>query len=161
MGHVKRLMSSLLLAVGLVLVFAGLSHALGFSVPAMAASVALIAALLYAGAVWFGGASAVALPAGLASVTVFDRDLQVVAGAASGTHVTQPFPAALRPAIEARCRAALRGESASFSCEIGGRTIAFDTAPIAAPSGQVLYGVLIAGTGPALPSLSPAAATAG
>jgi hypothetical protein len=160
MGTVKRLMSSLLLAAGLVLVFTGLSYALGFSVPAMVASVAVIAALLYAGGVWFGGVPAVPLPAGAASVTVFDRDLRVVSGAGSGTRVTQRFPAALRPEIEARCRAALRGEGASFTCVVDGRTIAFDAAPIAASSGQVLYGVLIAGTGLAIPALSPAAAPA-
>jgi hypothetical protein len=160
MGTFKRLMSSLLLAAGLVLVFAGLSHALGFSVPATAASVAVIVALLYAGGVWFGGAPAVPLPVGPCSVTVFDRDLHVVAGAGSGTRVTHRFPAALRPEIEAHCRAALRGQSASFMCEIDGRAVAFDTAPIAASSGQVLYGVLIAGSGPAVPNLLPAAAAA-
>jgi hypothetical protein len=159
MGNTTRLMSSLLLAAGLVLVFAGLNHALGYSAPAMAASVAVIVALLYAGGVWFGGAPAVA-PAGAASVTVFDRDLRVVAGAASAARVTQRFPAALRPEIEARCQAALRGESARFTCEMDGRLVTFDAAPIAAASGQILYGVLIAGMGPAIPELTPAVAAA-
>jgi hypothetical protein len=156
----RRLISSLLLAAGLVLVFTGFSHALGFSAPAMVASVAVIAALLYAGGAWFGGAPAVPLPAGAGSLTVFDRDLQVVAGAATGARVTHRFPAAVRPEIEACCRAALRGENVSFTWEIDGRMVAFEAAPIAAASGQVLYGVLVVGMGPAIPSLSAATTAA-
>jgi hypothetical protein len=158
MGTIKRLASSMLLAAGLVLVFAGLSHALGFSVPAMAASIAVITALLYAGGVWFGGTPAVPLAAGVSSVSVFDRDLHVVAGSAVGTRITQRFPAALRPRIEAHCRAALRGESSGFTCEIDGQSVAFDVSPVATSSGPVMYGVLVAGVGPALPDLAPAAA---
>jgi hypothetical protein len=52
----KYLLSSLLMAAGIVLVFYGFSSALGFTVTGTLASVAAIAALLYAGGVIFGSA---------------------------------------------------------------------------------------------------------
>ena len=50
----KRLISSLLMAAGIVLVFYGFNSALGFTVIGMIASVAAIVSLLYAGGVLFG-----------------------------------------------------------------------------------------------------------
>jgi hypothetical protein len=52
----KRLISSLLMAAGIVLVFYGFNSALGFTVIGMIASVAAIVSLLYAGGVLFGAA---------------------------------------------------------------------------------------------------------
>lgn len=52
--RLKRLLSSFLMATGIVLVFYGFNAALGFTVVGMFASLAAIASLLYAGAVLFG-----------------------------------------------------------------------------------------------------------
>jgi hypothetical protein len=54
----KRLLSSLLMAAGIVLVFYGFNAALGFTLIGMFASLAAITALLYAGGVLFGSAAA-------------------------------------------------------------------------------------------------------
>jgi hypothetical protein len=152
MARVTRLASSLLLAAGIVLVFVGLTAALGFTVGAMVASVAAIATLLYAGTVWFGPAPPALMPSGAETVIVFDRSLHLVAGATPGTSLLSQFPAALRETVEAHCRAALAGEHSHFSCEIGGRHLTFDVAPIQTIAGAVLYGVLITGAGTAVPA---------
>jgi heme A synthase len=55
--RMKRLLSSLLMATGIVLVFYGINAALGFTVIGMFASLAAITSLLYAGAVLFGAAT--------------------------------------------------------------------------------------------------------
>jgi hypothetical protein len=117
MGVIKRAASSILLASGVVLVFVGLTAALGFGTGFMLASIAVIAALLYAGGLWFGGASARLAPAGAETVIVFDRSLRVAAGAAPGTSILSQFPEPLRPEIEVRCRLALKGEHTHFDCE--------------------------------------------
>ena len=52
-----RIASFVLLAGGVLLVFAGLTIALGLSASGVIASGAAIAALLYAGAVWFGASA--------------------------------------------------------------------------------------------------------
>lgn len=51
-----RLISSLLMTAGIVLVFFGFNAALGFTLIGMIASLAAIAGLLYAGGVLFGAA---------------------------------------------------------------------------------------------------------
>jgi hypothetical protein len=53
----KRLLSSFLMAAGIVLVFYGFTAALGFSLIGMVASFATVVSLLYAGGVLFGSAS--------------------------------------------------------------------------------------------------------
>lgn len=152
MARFKRLASSLLLATGIVLVFAGLSAALGFTAGGLIASVAAIATLLYAGAVWFGPTPPALAPSGAETVVVFDRSLHIVAGATPGAPLLHQFPAALRDTVEAHCRAALAGEHGHFGCEIGGRRLTFDVAPIQMMGGAVLYGVLITGAGTAVPA---------
>jgi hypothetical protein len=84
MRVVKNAVSALLLALGVVLTFLGLSSALGFTAGGMLASVTAIAALLYAGGTWFSRRPA-PTPAGSATIIVFDRALQVVTGASSGS----------------------------------------------------------------------------
>jgi hypothetical protein len=153
--QVRRILSSLLLASGIVLVFAGLSAALGSGVPGMLASIAAITALLYAGGVWFGGAPLVRRPAGAGMVIVFDRELKVAAGFAMGEPVVSQFPDAVRPEIEKRCRAALRGESAQFTCEHGGKRTVFDASPVHTMTGVILYGVLTTGAGHPARSVAP------
>jgi hypothetical protein len=152
MARVKRLASSLLLAVGIVLVFAGLNAALGFSLGGMIASVAAIATLLYAGAVWFGPPPPTLAPAGGELVIVFDRSLHIVAGATPGAPLLHQFPAAMRDAVEPHCRAALAGDHSHFACEFGGRHMEFEVAPVQMMGGAVLYGVLIAGSGTPVPA---------
>lgn len=159
MRLVKRAVSSLLLACGIVLVFVGLSTALGFPPAAMIASVAAIAALLYAGGTWFGAAPAQLSGAGSEVVIVFDRSLHVVAGPATGTSLLSQFPEALRPELEMRCRMALRGEHTHFSCEHSGARVAFDISPVHSVAGIVLYGVVITGAGMPVAALAPAPLT--
>jgi len=97
MGSVKRITSSVLLAAGIVFVFAGLTRAMGISAATVAISVIAIAALLYAGGIWFGGAPPDISTAGAAVVIVFDRWLNVTAGKAPGTSLLLHFPEPLRP----------------------------------------------------------------
>lgn len=157
MGVVKRLASSVLLAGGIVLVFAGLSAALGFTGAGMLASIAAIAALLYAGGAWFGGVSpGLATVGGSETVIVFDRSLTIAAGATPGTPLLSHFPEPLRPEIETACRLALRGEHRHFDCDHAGARISFDISPVQSNSGIVLYGVLIAGSGVRVPAATAA-----
>jgi hypothetical protein len=154
MGLVKRGLASVLLATGIVLVFSGLSKALGFTPAGMLASVAVIATLLYAGGLWFGGSNAQLAAAGATTVIVFDRFLSVVSGAPAGASLLAQFPKPLRPELEARCQMALRGQHTSFSCEHRGVRLSFDISPVQTVSGVVIYGVLVAGQGQPLPALA-------
>jgi len=138
-GH--RTGSSVLLAGGVVLVFAGLSSALGFSLAGIFASTAAIAALLYAGAVWFGGAGR-ADP----SVVLFTRTLIVAGGPLAGRPVTELFPAAMRGDIEARCRDAFAGTVAHFTCGSGPGRVSFSATPVRDAAGAVIYGLLLSGS---------------
>jgi hypothetical protein len=159
MDPVKRHASSLLLASGIAVVFAGLSAALGFTVGGMIASVAAIAALLYAGGIWFGGVPTTMAVAGADTVIVFDRSLRITAGGAPGASVLLRFPEPLRPEIEMRCHLALRGEHTHFDCEHGGARLSFDIAPVQTVSGTVIYGILIAGSGMRVRTVSAAPLT--
>ncbi len=159
MPLVKRALSSVLLACGIVLVFAGLSTALGLTPAGMLASVAAIAALLYAGGVWFGGATPQLSVPGADTVVVFDRMLHVVTGPATGASLLSQFPAPIRPELEMRCRLALRGEHTHFSCEHAGARIAFDISPVQSINGIVLYGIVIAGQGMPMPAVTAAPLT--
>lgn len=150
----------MLLACGIVLVFLGLSVALGFSPAAMAASVAAIAALLYAGGAWFGGSAPAQLTtAGAEKVIVFDRLLQVVSGASPGASLLSQFPAPLRPELEMRCRMALRGEHTHFSCDHAGARVVFDISPVQTVDETVVYGVVVSGQGMPIPAPTTAPAT--
>lgn len=147
MAFLRRLASSSLMAGGLLLVFAGISAALGFSAVGIVTSLAVIAALLYAGGVWFGPSPSIIPPAGADRVIVFDRALRVAAGALPGVPLLSQFPEPMHPEIDARCRAALQGEHTHFLCEHAGRRLAFDVSPVQTVDGTVLYGVLICGPG--------------
>jgi hypothetical protein len=162
MPHANRILSSVLLALGILLVFAGLSAAMGYTVPGMIASVGVIAALLYAGSVWFNTPPYVVAPAGAETVLVFDRELHVAAGPGAGAPLLPRFPAELRPEIEVRCWAALRGESHRFVCDARDARLIIETAPVASVTGVVLYGTLIVSKGITAPSVtgSPAATVA-
>src|SRR5215471_12416734 len=99
---ISQRVASVLLAGGVVLVFAGVASALAFSLPGMIASAAAIAALLYAGAVWFGGSARAD-----ASVILFTPHLTVAAGPLAGRAVADLFPLPMRKEIDAHCRAAI------------------------------------------------------
>ena len=133
MARAKHLAASVLLAAGIVLVFGGLSSALGFTVTGTLASVAAIAGLLYAGGIWFG-APASAAPGG---ALIFDHRLELT----TGGPVLMQFPKALRAGLQVRCAAALAGERARFTLE--GRI--FQVLPVIDADGLVVYAVLIEG----------------
>jgi hypothetical protein len=154
MGSLRRALSSILLAAGIVTILAGLSAAFGFTPGGIVASVIAVATLLYAGGLWFGGTSHQIAAPGADIVIVFDRSLKITAGPGPGTTVMMQFPEPLRPEIEMRCRLALRGEHTHFECEHGGARLAFEIAPIQSVQGVVTYGVLISGSG----IISPATA---
>lgn len=143
MTLVTRFVSSALLATGMILVFAGLSAALGFNPMGMAASLAAIVTLLYAGGTWFGAPTP---RQRREPVIVFDRTLRVACGSASGASVAAQFPESRRGEIEAACAAALTGQSIHFTCEQEGAILGFDAAPVRAADGTVVYGILISGT---------------
>jgi hypothetical protein len=148
MTHMKRIVSSVLFVTGVMFVFAGMSAALGFTVVGVAASAAAIVTLLYAGGVWF---AARALPRDCA--IVFDRALRVTCGPSLGTPVAAQFPGTLRHEVEARCGAAIAGQSTYFSCEHHGVSVTFHAAPIRGADGTILYGVLLTGAAAAPPAV--------
>jgi len=157
MEVVKRLVSSVLLAGGIVFVFAGLSAALGFTAAGMLTSIAAIAALLYAGGAWFSSTpQTFATAGGSETVIVFDRSLRIAAGATPGTPLLSHFPEPLRPEIETACRLALRGEHTHFNCDHAGARLSFDISPVQSIGGVVLYGVLITGSGVRVPAATAA-----
>ena len=121
----NRAASYTLLAAGLLLVFAGLSSALGFSLGGMLASAAAIVALLYAGGVWFGAASHADR-----SVVLFTRDLTIASGRLAGRPVRDLFPDAPAEEIEGRCREALDGHGARFTCGRGAARQTFNASPV-------------------------------
>ncbi len=144
MADSNGLVSSTLLIAGVVLVFAGLTTALGVTIGGTVASLAAIVTLLYAGAVWFGQARSSpgrSDPAGL--VIVFDRALSVVCGAGRGTPLVLQFPGTLRADIEMHCVAALAGQSSRFTCDDGVSRLDFDAAPVRFQNGSIVYGILL------------------
>jgi hypothetical protein len=143
----NRVGSFVLLAGGVVLVFAGLTTALGVSTSGIIASAAAIAALLYAGGVWFGGAPRTDL-----SVVLFTPALTVAAGPLAGRALADVFPVASRQAIETHCRAALAGASQRFAAADGQM---FEAAAVRSADGAIVYGILISG------AVTPARAAAG
>ena len=144
-----RAASLVLLAAGIVLVFAGLSSALAFSPIGMIASAALIAALLYAGGVWLGERPQRGDP----TVVLFTRELAVASGASLGRPVGDLFHHAMRAAIEAACRDALEGRAARFT-PAPGRT--FAVSPVRSPEGAIVYGLLLTGQAAEAPAVMPA-----
>jgi hypothetical protein len=130
--------STVLLAGGVLLVFAGLSSALGFSISGMFASTAAIAALLYAGAMWFGEG-----PRGDAAIVLFTPALLIASGPLAGRPVADMYPETMRREIESRCRAALAGQASHFSCGLG---CDFHATPVRSADGAVIFGLLLSET---------------
>lgn len=126
------------LAAGIALVFAGLSSALGYSITGMTASLAAIAALLYAGAVWFGAAPA----SPDLDVIVFTRDLIAASGPSAGRPIADLFPGASRAAIDEHCRLALDGHATRLTVAPG---VVVLLSPVRSPEGAIVCGVLLSG----------------
>jgi hypothetical protein len=145
-----RAASLVLLGGGLVLVFAGVASALGFSWWGMLASVAAIVALLYAGGVWFGAA-----PAADSSVVLFTHTLVVASGPHAGKPIADLYPGANRKALEDGCRAALTGRATRFASA----SQRFAASPVRSQEGAVVYGLLLTGAAAAVEasSLTPVA----
>ena len=143
MSEVKRIVSVVLLVLGVLLVFGGLSAALGFTAGGMVASVAVIGALLYVGAVWFAPAATHPRIPAATPLVVFDRDQRVVSGGLVGDRVSTAFPAGMRAEIERRCGAALSGTTARFPCLRDGRTVVYEVLPVRDADGAVVYGILL------------------
>jgi hypothetical protein len=159
MGSTERAAASVLLAcaIMLVLLVGGTNPALRFPVAGTLAGIAGLATLLYAAGGWFGVTPLALSPAGAQLILVFDRSLKVVAGgSATGASVLAQFPPPVRPELEVRCRAALRGEHVHLSCDHGGARYEFDIAPVQTVNDVVLYGVLITGPGLRVPATTPA-----
>ncbi|HEX5473062.1 MAG TPA: hypothetical protein VFX12_00255 [Vicinamibacterales bacterium] len=151
MPLMHRVVSTVLLSFGLVLVFAGLVSALGRSALGIGASAAVIGGLLYAGASWFGGGSP-------RDGLVFDRQLAVHGHGARVRSVADLFPPPLRSEIEQRCRDALAGVPLRFVCAADPGRQPFDVAPIRTADGAIRYGILMtAREAPAPAPLSPVA----
>jgi hypothetical protein len=85
--------------------------ALGFSTAGIVVSAAAIAALLYAGGVWFGAAPSREEP----SVVLFTPDLTIASGPSAGRAVADVLRAIDRRELESRCREALAGCPSSVS----------------------------------------------
>jgi hypothetical protein len=143
MAHPRRLVASVFLAAGVLLVLVGFIAALGFSLTGTLTSVAATVALLYAGAVWFRQAPETAAHAPT-PIVVFDRDCRAVTGPAAGQFLALQYPEMLRPEIERRCRAALGGAGERFFCVQNGRSVVFDALPVRNAEGTVVYGLLLA-----------------
>lgn len=141
MARMNRVASSVLFASGIGLVLLGLSAALGFSIPGVIASIAAVAALLYAGSVWFGDRNGAIAP----SVLVFNRELLLVGGSHAGEPVASRFPAGIREEIERRCSAAVAGYHSRFTCIDRGRERVFDAAPVVSGRSSEISGVLVEG----------------
>lgn len=130
--------STVLLAGGVFLVFAGISSALGFSMSGMIASAAAIAALVYAGGVWFGDGSRTD-----ATVVLFTPALAIASGPLAGRPVADMYPETTRREIESRCRAALAGQASHFSCDAARE---FYATPVRSADGTVVFGLLLSGS---------------
>ena len=155
MVDINRFVSAFLLVLGVLLVFLGMSSALGFTPGGMVASVAAIAALLYAGAMWFAplpgpGALTAEKP------MVFDRNRLIVTGPGAGQPVTAALPEEVRLELEQRCMAALNGVPGRFVAVYHGRTTSFEVVPVRSADGVVVYGMLVSAD--ALPSALAASA---
>src|SRR5215203_33750 len=117
MKDIKRVASSVLLGLGVLLVFFGLNAALSFTATGAIASVAVIGALLYTGAVWFAPATSESPASQLTTPIVFDREGQIVSSAGRGQSLSAQLPEAIRGDVNQRCAAALGGIPGRVACD--------------------------------------------
>jgi hypothetical protein len=143
MADIKRLASSALLVLGVLLVFFGLNAALGFTAGGLIASAAVIGALLYSGAIWFSPRPPAAPNVQFTAPVVFDRDGCVVSGGVCGQPLSAQFPEPLRAEVHQRCAAALAGVAGRFAGEYRGRAVVFEFLPVRNGNGSVVYGLVV------------------
>ena len=156
MAEFKRLASSALLGLGVLLVFFGLNAALGFTPGGAIASLAVIGALLYTGAVWFSPPAAPQQPAELNAPIVFDGDGRVVSGAERGQALAARFPETLRAEVNQRCAAALAGVAGWIVGDHNGQLVTFEFLPVRSSTGTIVYGLLVISTSVAAPMAASA-----
>jgi len=142
MAYTRRALSTALLVTGVALVFAGVNAAVGFSTIGVVASLAAVAGLLYAGAVWFGAPPGPKRP--LDRILVFDQSLRLASGVDRGVPLASCFPDAVLRDLEACCSAALAGASGRFSCNRDGVRLEYEAVPVRSPDGLIVYGILMA-----------------
>ena len=143
MANAKRVVSGVLLVLGVAFVLLGFTTALQPRLPGALASAAAIAALLYAGATWFGASPAPASSAAAPPLIIFDRAGLVVSGPAAGQPLTSMFPSPVREEIARRSSAALAGVAGRFPYMCDGRTFMIDALPVRAADGVIVYGMLL------------------
>jgi hypothetical protein len=143
MTDIKRVASSTFLALGVLLVFFGLNAALGFTAAGAIASVAVIGALLYTGAVWLAPRPPERAAAQLATPIVFDREGRTVSGAVRGQSLSAQLPQTIRADVSQRCAAALAGIPGHIVCDYQGRPVIFEFLPVRSANGTVVYGLLV------------------
>jgi hypothetical protein len=146
MTDFKRLASSALLGLGVLLVFFGLNAALGFTPGGAVASLLVIGALLYSGAVWFASAAPPRYTPDFSAPIVFDRDGLLVGEAERGQPLASRFPEALRAEVHQRCAAALAGVPGWIVSEHDGHPATFEFLPVRSSNGTIVYGLLVVHT---------------
>ena len=146
MANARRPLPSVLLLIGVVLIFLGLTRALGITPSGVLVSVVAIGALLLTGGIWFGAPAprTRATPAaGDSSPIVFDLQCRLVSGPHAGHPVTSRFPAAVRLDVERYCETVLAGRAARFPCVWDGTPIVFEGLPVRSADGAIVYGLLV------------------
>lgn len=158
MTDFKRLASSALLGLGVLLVFFGLNAALGFTFGGAMASLAVIGALLYSGAVWFTPPAPRASTGefSFSAPIVFDRDGRVMSGAERGQALAARFPETLRADVNQRCAAALAGVAGWLAGDHNGQPVTFEFLPVRSSNGTIVYGLLVISTSIAAPMAASA-----
>ena len=146
MANVRPVLAFVLLLVGVTLVFLGLTQALGFTPLGVLVSVVAIAALLFTGGVWFGGAAPrtqVPAATGDASPILFDVHGRLVSGASAGQPVASRFPDVVRLEVERHCATVLAGRAARFPCICNGQPVVFEALPVRSADGVIVYGLFV------------------
>jgi uncharacterized protein (DUF58 family) len=140
--NITRFATSGLLGLGVLFVFAGLTAALGVTVTGVTASLAVIAALIYSGAVWFAPRVS-SPPRSLSMPVVFDAEGRIISGAAIGQPLASQFPPSLRGEVDRCCAAALAGAPACFTADGQGRSVAYECLPVRRGDGSIVYGIVV------------------
>ena len=146
MANARAVLAFVLLLVGVTLVFLGLTRALGFTLLGVLVSVVAIAALLFTGGVWFGGAAPrtdVTSASGEGSPILFDVHGRLVSGPGAGQPVASRFPEIVRLEVERHCATVLAGRAARFPCIFDGKPIVFEALPVRTADGAILYGLFV------------------
>ena len=144
MAELKRLFSSVLLAVGMLLVFDGLLTALGFTASGMVISIAVVVALIYTGAVWFSPPSRRASAGPWREPLVFDRAGLILSGAERSRPLTAQFSDAMRAEVAQHAAAAFAGLPGRLTLEGNHRGVELEFLPVRNASGVVVFGIVVA-----------------